>query len=271
VNPRLRMRGALIGALVALTFGYTWQLVKAPALEDKAQASSTTANQALTKVSEVESQVNANAKALAEANARLVSLGKTPVAVPKPTPSTPPVQVDEFTAEEAAAVRLIVADQLSRQKVSVTQAEISQIARIAAQLVPKPADGKTPTAAQIQPVVTAAIAAYCTGDKCVGKPGSVGPEGDKGDKGEPGADAPKVTDEELLKAAQQALSAYCSLDSKPCEGPPGPTGKDGAQGDKGRGVTGVKCQDDGTWLFSYSDGSTDTVEGPCKVVLGPGN
>ena len=254
------MKGYGGAALLVLSGTVAWLMVQVPTLQDNANASTVTANKALTKVSEVEAQVNANAKALAEANARLVALGKTPVAVPKPTPSTPPVQVDEFTAEEAAAVRLIVTDQLSRQKVTITQAEISQIARVAAALVPKPADGKTPTPAQIQPVVTAAIAAYCTDDKCVGRPGTVGPQGDRGPKGE---DAPKVTDEELLKAAQQALAAYCSLDSQPCKGT---DGKDGQQGERGRGIANVKCQDNGDWLFLYTDGSTDTVDGPCRVV-----
>lgn len=222
MNPRVKMKGYGGAALIVLSATVAWLMIQVPTLQDNANASSTTANKALTKVSEVEAQVNANAKALAEANARLVALGKTPVAVPKPTPSAPPVQPDEFTAEEAAAVRLIVADQLSSQKVTITQAEISQIARVAAQMVPKPADGKTPTAAQIQPVVTAAIAAYCTGDKCV-KVGATGPQGERGPKGD---DAPKVTDEELLKAAQQALASYCAGDSKPCDGKNGTDGQD---------------------------------------------
>lgn len=263
MNPRLKMKGYGGAALLVLSGTVAWLMVQVPTLQDNANASSTTANKALTKVSEVEAQVNANAKALAEANARLVALGKSPVAVPKPTPS-PPVQVDEFTAEEAAAVRLIVTDQLSRQKVTITQAEISQIARVAAQLVPKPADGKPPTVAQIQPVVTAAIAAYCTGDKCVGKTGELGPEGKPGRDGK---DAPKVTDEELLKAAQQALAAYCAGETKPCDGKPG---TDGTDGKDGRGIADTDCVGAGLeshWAISYSDGTTSTAQGPCRVAL----
>ena len=258
------MKGYGGAALLVLSGTVAWLMVQVPTLQDNANASTTTANKALTKVSEVEAQVNANAKALAEANARLVALGKTPVAVPKPSPSTPPVQVDEFTAEEAAAVRLIVADQLSRQKVSITQAEISQIARVAAQLVPKPADGKTPTAAQIQPVVAAAIAAYCTGDKCVGQKGPVGPQGERGTDGK---DAPKVTDEELLKASAQALAAYCGQESSPCDGKVGPSGTDGADAPV---MVDIDCKGDGEasyWRMQFNKGPDKTAMGPCR--LGP--
>lgn len=259
MNPRLKMKGYGGAALIVLSATVAWLMIQVPTLQDNANASSTTANKALTKVSEVEAQVNANAKALAEANARLVALGKTPVAVPKPTPSAPPVQVDEFTAEEAAAVRLIVADQISRQKVTITQAEISQIARVAAQMVPKPADGKTPTAAQLQPVITAAIAAYCTGDKCVGKTGQVGP------KGEPGKDAPKVTDEELLTAAEQALAAYCGQESSPCAGKVGPSGTDGQDAPY---LVDQDCIGDGDasyWRMQFNKGPDKTAKGPCRI------
>ena len=267
MNPRVKMRGYGGAALVVLTGTVAWLMIQNPALQESADTSSTTANQALTKVAEVEGKVKANEKALAEANARLIALGKTPVAVPAAAASSPPVQVDEFTDAEAAAVRVIVADQISRQKVTITQAEISQIARIAAALVPKPKDGSTPTAAQLQPIVTATLAAYCVDDKCVGAKGDEGNPGPKGDPGERGEQGPKVTDEELLTAARTALVAYCGQESKPCAGSVGATGKDGPQGTPGRGITSTTCQEDGDWLIVYSDGSTDTTEGPCRVVL----
>jgi hypothetical protein len=269
MNPRVRMRGYGGAAIVVLTATVAWLMIQVPTLKDNADASSETATQALTKVSEVESQVAANSKALAEANARLIALGKTPVPVP-PTPApSPPVQVDEFTAEEAAAVRLIVADQIARTPAKLTQAEISQIARIAAALVPKPKDGTTPTAAELQPIVAATLAAYCVDDKCVGKDGA---DGKQGDRGEPGTDAPAVTDAQLLAAAQQALAAYCAQDSKPCAGtvgPTGPQGPQGAEGPAGRGIADTDCQEDGTWLITYSDGTKDTARGPCRIPVPP--
>lgn len=245
MNPRLKMRGYTGAAILVLSGTVAWLMVQVPTLQDNADVSSATANQALEKVSEVEAQVNANAKALAEANARLISLGKTPVPVPPPAPSAPPVQVDEFTEAEAAAVRLIVADQIARQKVQITQAEISQIARIAAALIPKPKDGKTPTAAEIQTRATVAIAAYCAGDRCRA-PAVTPPPGPKGDKGDSGADAPKITDEELLASAKLALISYCGQESQPCKGERGTDGADAPM------IIDVDCQGAPGLSFTFS-------------------
>jgi hypothetical protein len=265
MNPRLKMRGYGSAAIVILAGTVGYLMVQQPILQDKADTSTETATQALTKVTEVEGQVAANAKALAEANARLIALGKTPVPVP-PTPApTPPLHVDEFTEAEAAAVRLIVADQIARTPAKVTQAEITQIARVAAALVPKPKDGKTPTAAELKPIIDVALAAYCLEDRCVGKPGA---DGKPGTDGEPGKDAPEVTDEQLLTAAQQALTVYCAQDSKPCKGA---DGTDGVDGKDGRGIADTDCLDDGTWRITYTDGTTDTARGPCRIVIGPTN
>ena len=226
MNPRLKMRGALVGAVVALTFALTWSLAKVPSLEDSADRSESKANTALTRVDQLEQQVAANGSALDKANRQLVALGKTPVPVPSAAPTTPLPEPDQFTADEAAAVRVIVADLIARQKVQITQAEISQIARVAAAMAPKPKDGKTPAPAELQRIVTVTVAAYCVGDKCVGKPGTNGQDGADGADGAPGKDAPEVTDEELLAAAQTALASYCGQESQPCKGDAGADGAD---------------------------------------------
>lgn len=263
MNPRVKMRGYSGAAVVVLTATVAWLMVQVPTLQDNADTSNQTANQALTKVTEVEAQVAANAKALAEANARLVALGKTPVPVP-PTPKTSaPVEVDEFTEAEAAAVRLIVADQISRSPAKVTQAEINQIARVAAALVPKPRDGKTPTAAELKPVVEAVLAAFCAEDRCVGKQGAEGPEGPRG------KDAPEVTDEQLLTAAQQALASYCAGDTKPCQG------KDGKDAPPPYSVVDTDCvgdDDQSFWRIYLSNGTdqkTFDTKGPCRIGKDP--
>lgn len=259
MNSRLKMRGYGGAAIVVLTATVGWLMVQLPSLQDSAARSDATAGQALSQVVDVKAQVTANAKALNEANRRLIALGKAPVPMPKVEPTTPPAEPDEFTAAEAAAVRLIVADQLTRQNVTLTQAEISQVARVAAALIPKPADGKSPTPAQILPVVTSVVAAYCTGDKCVGRSGA---DGKPGRDGADGKDAPKVTDEELLAAAQQALAAYCAQDSKPC------TPRDGRDGTPGVGITDMDCVgsgDDSYWRIYLSNDTTKTALGPCRI------
>jgi len=256
------MRGALVGAVLALTFALTWALAKVPTLEDQASKSAEQVGRLDEQVATLNSRVDANEKALAEANSRLVAKGEAPVPVPKVEPSSPP-QPDEFTETEAAAVREIVADQIARTPAKVTQAEITQIARVAAALIPKPKDGKTPTAAELKPAVSAALDAFCAQDRCVGKPGT------DGKPGEPGEPAPEVTDEQLLASAQQALVIYCAAETKPCEGKPGAAGKDGEKGAPGRGIADTDCLPDGTWKIYYTDGTTDITNGPCRIPVPP--
>lgn len=260
MNARLRMRGALVGAVVALTFALTWSLVKVPSLEDKADAAVTEVNTLKPQVQTLNDNQKKLISGLDEANRRLVALGKAPVPVPSVTPSQAPPGLT------AADVRLIVTQELTDQNITVTQAEVSQIARTVNSL-----RSSMPT--QINTSVKLAVAAYCLEDRCAGKPGTPGPKGDPGDDGK---DAPKVTDEELLRAAQQALLSYCGQETQPCKGEAGQPGKDGqagTQGEPGRGIADTDCQDDGTWLITYSDGTTDTARGPCRIVVppGPGN
>lgn len=82
-------------------------------------------------------------------------------------------------------------------------------------------------------------------------PGSKGEKGDKGDKGDPGADST-------------------------VPGPSGAPGKDGTDGapgkdgKDGRGITGVKCVGTGDtshWEITYTDGTTQTSDGPCRITV----
>lgn len=62
-------------------------------------------------------------------------------------------------------------------------------------------------------------------------------------------------------------------------GPPGTPGKDGkdgndgrpgADGAPGRGIaSGPTCNEDGSWTTTYTDGTSDTQPGPCRVSLIP--
>lgn len=209
-----------------------------------------------------------------EANRRLRAAGKPTVPVPSVTPISPPPSTAEVDALTVEQVRAIVVTELAQHKSELSQAEINQVARVAAAMVPKPADGKTPTKAELQPMVVAALAAYCVGDKCVGKAGTDGKPGKDGRDGENGKDAPVVTDEQLLTAAQAALQAYCGQETQPCRGPQGEpgatvTGPPGATGPTGRGIADTDCLEDGTWRITYTDGTTSTSRGPCRIVVVP--
>lgn len=244
MNPRVRMRGALAGAVVALTFALTWSLAKVPALEDEVGRSTQQNQQLDGKVKGLESKVDANAKALEQANARLIALGKAPE--PVPADPSPPAQPAGLTASQLLAVRAVVTEVLESTDAKVSQASINQITRAAGKLAQDNLQVGLPAA------VRAAVDAFCAQDRCVGKPGD---KGSKGDRGEAGKDAPPITDEQLLASSMQALATYCAGESKPCQGP------------KGVGVKEITCRDsDLMWVFTLTDDTTQLVRGPCRVV-----
>jgi hypothetical protein len=93
-----------------------------------------------------------------------------------------------------------------------------------------------------------------------GQQGPTGPAGPKGDMGVPGQTGP----------AGPAGSAGTDGPA----GPPGPAGADGAPGAPGvpgapgadgRGIALAECQTDGAWLITYTDGTTSTTSGPCRI------
>lgn len=238
------MRGALAGAVVALTFALTWSLAKVPALEDEVGRSTQQNHQLDGKVKGLESKVDANAKALEQANARLIALGKAPE--PVPADPSPPAQPAGLTASQLLAVRAVVSEVLESTDAKVSQASINQIARAAGKLAQDNLQAGLPAA------VRAAVDAFCAQDRCMGRPGLKGPQGDRGERGK---DAPAVTDEQLLAAATQALATYCAGESKPC------------QGTAGVGVKEITCRDsDLMWVYELTDGSFQYVRGPCRVV-----
>lgn len=83
-------------------------------------------------------------------------------------------------------------------------------------------------------------------DGTPGERGPAGPQGERGPQGEPG---PAGKDGPPGAAGP--------------EGPPGPAGKDG------RGITAVACTDDGTWVVTYTDGTTQNAGGPCHAATPP--
>lgn len=258
------------------------------AAEERSVQNASAAARALAQASTAVDQGKANQDGLKEANRRLAELGKPTVPVPTITitPEPPPiVQVDGLNASQAAAVRTIIASELLRYRPTLTKAEADSIAKSAAALVPKPADGKTPTAAQLQPMVQAALLGFCANGRCDGKVGAAG------------KNAPAPTDAQLRPLIISALASYCAaLPSGTCAGsqgepgrpgadstvpgPPGPTGPPGAPGDTGspgqdgRSVVDTDCVSDGAgssnWVVTYdralpSGSKTEVVMGPCRI------
>lgn len=103
--------------------------------------------------------------------------------------------------------------------------------------------GRPPTAEEI----AIAVAAYCNGGACRGADGA---------DGEPG---PPPTDAQVL----EQVRVYCSENNN-CQGRTGDTGERGATG---VGIETVTCPDDENddWVYTFTDGSTQIVAGPCRV------
>lgn len=230
-------------------------------LGDRADRTEHTASEAVSGLTTANQQIDGLKKSVDEANRRLSAAGKPTVPVPSVSPVTPPQLPDGLSSAQTAEVRSIVVTELAQQKVSLPATEVTQIARVAASLVPKPKNGVSPSTAQLQAIAAAAVAAYCAGDKCVGKTGEPGATV----TGAAGKDAPPVTDEQL--AAR--VTAYCAQDSHPCQGPTGPGGPEGPTGPAGRGIeAGPTCLGEGAdsyWLTRYSDGTEQRQDGPCRA------
>lgn len=240
--------------------------------EDRAKTNADAAASANALASAAGSQANAATKAAEEANRRLRALGKPTVPIPTVTISQPPIVIPEgLTEQQMLAVRGIIASELARAHPDLTPTQVQQISRVAASLVPKPADGKTPTAAQLQPLISAAQTAFCSDGRCNGRDGKPGAPGSPGAAGSP---APPVTDDQLRPLVASAFEAYCA-DGK-CQGKVGPRGETGPAGADGRSVMDMDCVSDGLdshWVITFDkplDGQyTKTASGPCKVVVLP--
>lgn len=155
-------------------------------------------------------------EALAKANADRVSEGKAPI----PVPDAP--QVDPGVT--AAQVRQIVLDHLASfdPAITLTPAQVGQIASAAQALIPDPKDGASVTVADVEPVIVAAV------DRAVAtlpKPA----DGADGADGAAGAPGPPPTDEQITAA----LAAMCGGTCKGEPGATGPTGPPGPAGETG--------------------------------------
>lgn len=241
--------------------------------KERSTANATVAAKANEKAEVADRNASVAVSAAEEANRRLAAAGKPTVPVPTITVSQePPVIPEGLSGEQLLAVQDLIASALSRYQPVMSDAQIKQAAAAAAALVPKAKDGKTPTAAELQPLVVAAHTAYCSGGRCDGK---VGPTGPVGPSGAPGSDAPAVTNEQLIPLIASALDAYCqSQPGETCKGLRGADGEIGPRGFQGKNFAGMDCMDDGRWRYYIrdpADGSQETffADGPCKVVVIP--
>lgn len=143
------------------------------------------------------------------------------------------------------------------------QALLDKYTKLYSQIARSGQTPSQPAPSEIEPLPGPAGKTGATG--ATGPSGPVGATGPQGEKGEPGPIGPAGAD---------------GTDGAPGDpgpqGPPGdpgpagatgPAGPQGPAGADGRGITSVTCQDDGSWLITYTDSTTSTAQGPCKVGL----
>lgn len=96
-----------------------------------------------------------------------------------------------------------------------------------------------------------------------GEAGSRGERGEQGDMGVPGQTGPPGPAGADGSNGSDGAPGAPGADGAP--GPAGPAGPAGPSGADGRGVFAMQCLDSGDWQITYTDMSTQTVPGPCRV------
>jgi hypothetical protein len=244
------------GTVVLVLVGYL--MIQQPILRETARENQARSQEAVRIANIAEQNAKTASKdakkaqdAVKLANGRLASEGLPTVPVPTITPPVPiPTAVplpDRFTIEEQVAVQVMISAEIAKLDLRLSTTELAQLARVAADIavskIPRPKDGKTPTLAELKPLVDAAVATRCAGDKCRGPaaiptPGPSGPPGKQGERGATGEQGPRVTDAELRaqveatlavmleKAVADAVAQYCASAEKPCQGLRGAAGEE---------------------------------------------
>jgi hypothetical protein len=101
-----------------------------------------------------------------------------------------------------------------------------------------------------------------------GTPGSPGVPGTPGEAGEKGGTGAGGSTGSAGQSGEKGADGKDGSDGKDgAPGTPGADGVNGTNGADGRGIRSVACQDDGTWLITYTDDTTETADGPCRVLL----
>lgn len=104
-------------------------------------------------------------------------------------------------------------------------------------------------------------------------PGPAGIPGEPGEQGVPGEDSevPGPVGAPGEDSTVPGPKGSKGEKGDTVTGPPGPkgdkgdTGSPGTDGKPGRGISDVSCTADGDWQFDFTDGTTITVDGPCRA------
>lgn len=159
---------------------------------------------------------------------------------------------DEASLAERAELRTDL-----EQNEAAVQALTEQLEDLGQEPVVTPPTSAAPTSSSpsvelLRSLVRFAVETSCGGPSCEGAVGPVGAPGLAGIPGKAGPPGADGTD-----------------GANGVDGAPGPVGPPGANGLDGRGVVSITCGADGVWTIAYTDGTTSTTPGPCRVVPEP--
>lgn len=183
-------------------------------------------------------------------------------------PAAPPVPQDGKDGKDAppltsAQVQGAVEALCSRETCAVppTMAQVTQA--VTTLLATGDYDGKDgddgkdaplPDPGELQALATQAVLAYCeSGPQC--------------DPGQDGDDGPTADDVQAMVAIEVGRQVGAAV-AEHCAKQPGGTceGGVGAAGSDGVGIADVECPEpDNDWIYTFTDGTTKTVAGPCRV------
>lgn len=205
------------------------------------------------RVEELETDVAAYDAATRKANRRLVDAGKKPVTVPSQPVAVPVVSGEPVLT--AAGVLTMIQSEVASTRGTLTQSQRDAIVSAAAVRAARSLPDRALSDTELRALVRREVARI--------------PVPVAGPAGAPGRDGRPPTQDELTAA----LAALCGGSCRGADGPSGPDGERGEQGPRGdtgadgRGVTSIDCTDASELVVTYSDGTTQTVQG--ARVCGP--
>lgn len=243
MRDNLRGIGKVVGfalIMVALAAGVFWVLSQFASDETELQRQA--------------AEIAALEAGMEEANARLEAEGEQPVPVPEVdsegTVNTVPIPP---TPEQTEAA---VADWFASHDLSLTSgysdAMQDAVARHLTRNPPPPGkDGKDATGPTSQQIADA-VAVYL-----IANPPAAGADGSNG------ADGRGVASANLDGC--DVVFTYTNGDTDRVGPLCGKDGAAGTDGSDGRGIAKVECHTTGDWIFTWTDGTANTVTGPCRV------
>lgn len=200
---------------------------------------------------EQDEAIAARDEALGDANAKLKDAGEPPVEVPD-EPVAVPDEGGGLTSSDVLALIRAEVDTLHPDLTRAQREAIIKAAAVAAaKRIPEPEDGQdAPTLEDMRPVIAAEVAKIPAPDD--------------------GQDGRTPTAQEVTAAIEALCGGSCVGPQGPAgppgpAGPAGPAGSDGQDGDDGRSIASVTCGDSDDWTIHYSDGTSETVAGPCRI------